>query len=342
MLGHIMDNKSWLSEIKKTEGLNDCELPGEIEFGGTQEEAILTLKGKSVAGNMQSDAAAFEAWSMALLVHGGATRVRVELEDGLARDPDKHTQRFLYRLGRFHELFPVDVNSYAQSAGAFVGTPLLNQPGDSRRSDDEGDRLGTISKDSLTGWEENLEKALEVSPNLKKAFTRESQGGFRIMRQWPVGLFESRVSDNTRVFPGRRSAIDLMGIDGSTLLLFELKKDGNCKAGAVSEIFFYANVMRDALLGRFAFEDEHSPASLAPITAKDVMLCTDIRAIILAPRLHPLIYNDKGAGGPTIIGALNEASHRTWGDKPIHFEAWKLGVDESSVPMDFTFACVVG
>lgn len=38
--------------------------------------------------------------------------------------------------------------------------------------------------------------------------------------------------------------------------MFELKKPGNAKVGAISEVFFYAMVMKDVISGHFAFEGE--------------------------------------------------------------------------------------
>lgn len=75
------------------------------------------------------------------------------------------------------------------------------------------------------------------------------------MHQWPVGLFHDSVRNENHVFTGSKSAIDLIAVDDDTLLLFELKNGKNAKGGALSETFFYACVMRDALLGDFRVEE---------------------------------------------------------------------------------------
>ena len=54
-------------------------------------------------------------------------------------------------------------------------------------------------------------------------------------------------AEGKQIFTGGKSAIDLIGIRDDTLVLFELKKSGNRKVGAVSELLFYASVMRDAI-----------------------------------------------------------------------------------------------
>jgi hypothetical protein len=342
----ILDREGWLEKLQKEPGLETVKLPSGIEFGGTVGEAVLTLTEKGIAANMQNDDAAFEGWAMALLVHGGANHIRVDLRNR------QHVERFLYRLGRFDELLSVDANRYAKSARAINGADatngrlFLNQPGPRFIEDGERRmRSEGISKDILRGsedklWSEGkLEKALEVSPSLKKTFATGNSGSMRIMRQWPVGLFEGKVAEANALFPYGRSAIDLIGIDDATLLLFEIKKSGNSKVGALSETFFYACVMRDALLGRFKFEEKEQPKG-NEVTTDQILLCKKIRAVILAPDLHPLVHNPRGSNGGNIFARLNEAAELKWHDKPVQFEIWTLGVDESTIPADFTFSPV--
>jgi hypothetical protein len=158
------------------------------------------------------------------------------------------------------------------------------------------------------------------------------------MRQWPVGLFHDSVADGNYVFTGGKSAIDLIAVDGDTLLLFELKNGKNAKAGALSETFFYACVMRDALLGNFRFEETPILERLA-LSRNDIKKCKRIRAVILAPRFHVLIHNECGSGKPSMLTRLSEAARRTWTDVPVEFETWQFKVGDNSNDFEFTKAC---
>jgi hypothetical protein len=70
-------------------------------------------------------------------------------------------------------------------------------------------------------------------------------------------------------------------------LPFGLKKDGNRKVGAISELFFYSCLMRDALGGDFKFEERPSKPNCAG-SIGDIWRCSSICAVLLAPATHPL------------------------------------------------------
>jgi hypothetical protein len=107
------DNKRWQAElreqaaVRETKGLQNCQFPGstEIQIGGTRKRATITMTKKGLKANMQTDASAFEAWSLALFLHCGVKSIQIGLDAGA--EPDGlHYERFLYRLQRFSELFP--------------------------------------------------------------------------------------------------------------------------------------------------------------------------------------------------------------------------------------------
>jgi hypothetical protein len=57
---------------------------------------------------MQTDAAAFEAWALALLFHCGVQSVKIGLAPEALSEASLHYERFLYRLQRFHTIyFPI-------------------------------------------------------------------------------------------------------------------------------------------------------------------------------------------------------------------------------------------
>ena len=153
------------------------------------------------------------------------------------------------------------------------------------------------------------------------------------MRRWPVGLFKESVARGKQIFTGGKSGIDLIGIRNDTLVLFELKKSGNQKVRAVSELLFYTNVMRDAIGDSAIFKFESSDAkencSFGP---EDILRCSSIRAVLLAPKFHPMITE------PRIFADLNEAALKQFGsDRSICFEmtTFKRPVDDCS---DFEFS----
>jgi hypothetical protein len=153
------------------------------------------------------------------------------------------------------------------------------------------------------------------------------------MRQWPVGLFDRKVAKEHGIFTGGKSAIDLVGIRNDTLVLFELKKAGNRKVGAVSELLFYASVMRDAIgaSAMFRFESKGKTENCA-IGPKDILQCSKICAVLLAPKFHPLISE------PRMFEVLNAAMKRLHSDRPIHFETAMISSCPNDKYRDFKFS----
>ena len=145
------------------------------------------------------------------------------------------------------------------------------------------------------------------------------------MRQWSVGLFDGKVAKGHEIFTRGKSAIDLIGIRGDTLVLFELKKSGNEKVGAVSELLFYAGVMRDAIGSNPIFKFKCRSASKnCAIGPEDILRCSRISAVSLAPKFHSLISE------PRMFEALNAATIRLYSDRPISFETATI----SGFPLD--------
>jgi hypothetical protein len=322
-----------VAEWKETPGLERCVLPkGHVRYDFNERDVTITLLPKCCDLNMQDDAAAVEAWCLALLA-AGAERVRIDTSQ--LQHETKHRTRLAYRLAHFCELFPMVEDADGLSSevfGCHSDRLLLNQPLS------EADRIPSSVIAELidpNGPESRIETAFEVLPELKRAFSPNGHQTMRVMRQWPVGLFNGEVAHKSRIFTGGKSAIDLIAIDGETLLLFELKNGKNKKIGALSEIFFYACVMRDLLLKRFQFEEGRILDNLA-ISRAHIMQCREVRAVILAPRLHPLIWNEKGRQqSKNVVDLLNEATAREWGvNVPVRFEAWTFKPAEAN---DFEF-----
>jgi hypothetical protein len=145
-----------------------------------------------------------------------------------------------------------------------------------------------------------------------------------------VGLFEGQVARGNEIFTGGKSAIDLIGVSDKSLVLFELKTHLNRNVGAISELLFYASVMRDAIRGELQFEQQPSPKNCV-ITRDDILGCANIRAVLIAQRMHPLIQN------PFIFQELNAALAQHWRDKAVTFETAQIKTIPSDPDGDFSF-----
>lgn len=334
----MLDNLGWQAELRKTsiDDFRQCRFPGstEIAISGDRDRVTMTLTKKGLHANMQTDAAAFEAWALALLCHCDVKNVVIAVEEGLQK-PDKgpetqHFERFLYRLTRFAELFPDQVTVDRELAGSAraLGSErglFMNQPSSHRPEVEREARIRKLFDNAGRHSESDLEKALEVSDTFRKMLGLE-----KVMRQWPVGLFDGRVDNSNRVFNGGKSAIDLIGIRGTELVLVELKKDGNRKAGAISELLFYSSLMRDVLKGHFKFAEQPQKRNCA-MSGIDIMHCTSISGVLLAPAMHPLI------GDPAIVSALNAAFARRWSDLPVRFDVVLIGAIPKQLHEEFSF-----
>ena len=322
------DNQQWEVKLRKNVvNLKNCRFPksSEIELGGTIERATITMKEKGLHANMQTNASAFEAWALTLLCHCGAQSVQISAGELDAEAKDPHYERFLYRLKRFVELFPNCVTStfVPEPKALEQGRRVWNQS-NSRPDANPTERMAAASVPGCS--ESDLELALEVSSAFKSHFRLD-----KVMRQWPVGLFDECVAKRNQVFTGGKSGIDLIGIRGDTLVLFELKKAGNEQVGSVSELLFYANVMRDALgtSAIFKFESQKARKNCA-IGPEDIVRCSRICAVLLAPEFHPLITE------PRIFEELNRATKKLYSDRPIQFETAVLNVPQNECG-DFVF-----
>jgi len=111
--------------------------------------------------------------------------------------------------------------------------------------------------------------------------------GTEVLRQIPVGVFAQEVSKNTRVFPGLGGKVDLGAIDDTKgVWLFELKKPGNNKVGAISELLFYSHVIRDVQLGILGYDEKRKGKNEHGICDAD-----RVASFILAEHLNSSLDN---------------------------------------------------
>ena len=136
--------------------------------------------------------------------------------------------------------------------------------------------------------------------------TIAEQGGISLTgslwRQLPVGLFEGKKSEETRVFTGRKSAIDLWSTSGDSIVIFELKAQ-NVKVGILTELMFYANYMADMYVNN-TFDPLPPPVSRALYRGYRQLFSLPFRrvqAAMLTDRLHPLIT-------PAVLAEMNRGA----------------------------------
>jgi hypothetical protein len=314
-----MNNEYWGKELAKAHklvrgGRRAIRLPAQnqIQFAGGIDCVTLTMQPEAFFANLQENAAAFEAWSLALRVWCKVKKIELRWQSPAKGTCDDnkwcHYQRFLYRVERFRSLFPdwfyVSQNPREKAEALEAGPFFLNT---AKIRPQEVPPHGTAALESMR--EADLEKYLCASSKFKQHFLLEILG-----RQFPVGLFRESVLASNLIFTGKKSAIDLLGTGGQTLRLFELKAKRYIPAGILSEIIFYASVLRDVIPGpagkaRFQLNDGRE-SNGKEVCATDIRCCKRIEAVLLGLQFHPLI------GDCLIIQALNEAADLHWNRSP--------------------------
>jgi hypothetical protein len=294
------------------------KLPSGIRFEDQDETVRLELTARGITANMQEDAGAFEGWSLAF--HRWC-KVKVEL--GWEILPENatpahllHYQRFLYRVAYFKGLFPEwfavesSLEKELSNARALGQSCVLNVE----------DKERDITEKPGGKPERRMELML-----LKSDKFAEHYGFPHRARDihFPVGLFEGVKRGNTRIFPGGAANIDLVCLDDEVFWIFELKAEENYPVGILTESFFYASVIRDALRGgHFRFVASRPGAQINPEVLKSV---TQIEAVMLGHKIHPLL--DSG-----LISILNDAVEGHWNADlsrvRVHFRADQLLSDE--------------
>jgi len=318
-----MNHATWAKELKNEYAdwagrKRNIKLPkpdrNAIDVSGSRESLTLTLGAKALGGNMQDDGSAFEAWALAFHFWCGVERI--EFAWDIPEPAPKHTHgnphynRFLYRVDRFCEMFPGVVcvgeanrAALAQSHTRTASRLELNSPSMRR------EKAKSSSCESL------LEKLLAdggipLPPTIPQ---------LKLDRQLPVGLFLGEVAGKNAVFTAKASAIDLWGVDGDTAWIFELKAAGNCKVGIVSELLFYANLIRDMLspeMPSFVFGRQSALSQCRRIEA-----CFLVQESDKGRAFHPLLEPD--LNGRCLLDLLNSAQRLA--GIPVRFRTAVLG-----------------
>jgi hypothetical protein len=348
-----MENNEWTVRLQehykiKTGKTTRARLPGPnaIAICGDSKRIVITMSDRGLLANMATDEAAFEGWALALRTWCDVEKIALAW-DVPSRDVcHPQYQRFLYRAFRFRELFgdwfevSKSDNEWVPSAKALRGGPLLlNEPGTRGLP---GENRAPAAEDERSKAEDKiasevrpmplLEAALELLLYSSKAFRAHFELS-QVDRQRPVGLFSDTVSEKTRIFTGGASAIDLIGFANETLSIFELKKPGNTRVGALSELFFYAAVIRDVAGPKAPFKFSGAPSTVGTtVHSVDIRKCTQIKAVLLHHDIHPLLAD------PHVFGCINAAVRKHWdtvpGRVPVIFSTAAYSIENGK---DFSF-----
>lgn len=327
--GASQEHEQWAEDLKsardrRTNTRRAVRLPtkDEIEFKGSSNFLTIRLRRGApdggVLGNMQSDGSAFEAWALAFHFWCGVERVEVawDIPEPDPKHPrgNPHYNRFLYRVDRFCGMFP---------DWACVSTANQLEWAQSPMSEDSRLELNSPTKSrDVPPSPKAKEATLEF--RLSKYGARHEQGRIPLLppfpaldldRQLPVGLFLNNKAKGNEVFTAKASAIDLWGVDGDAAWLFELKTARNRKMGIVSELLFYANLIRDMIspeMPTFVFRE---PTELSRCRRIEACFIGQEPQTGKAGPFHPLLEAD--LNGRCILGLLNKA--RQLAGIPVHF-----------------------
>lgn len=281
--------KDLLKKLKRVCKNNSLKLPAGIDFDYDETKKTLKMKMKNgIKQNMQEDCSAFEGWALGFKANLENSIERVELDWDEQYEPLKegeewrHFNRFLYRVDKFQELYdwftvPNPHKSWNDQKNAGNWQQLvLNKPGLRKETtEDNGLRKTEHDMEGFFTTPEGSAKLKQAVNNFYKIDLNE------IKNQFPVGVFDSEVIKGTYIFTGGKSAIDLYSIgQDHSFNIFELKIEQNVKVGIVSELFFYASLIKDVIDNNIKYE-------LTDLV--DISKLDKVNAFFLTPRLHPMI-----------------------------------------------------
>jgi len=287
----------------------NVNLPAALSFYRRRGAWEIEMGPKQVIANLQTDAAAFEGWALAIKRWAGAEERGLEVH--LRWKPPRkvingsskhllHYERFLYRVIRFKEnvdWFKVarGCNEHLEKSKVLTrnGKPknkeavfLVNVPGE------RTEHKVSKASNALRMSERDIEIWFRRHP---KQLLESIGWGGKLKRQVPVGIFDGKITSGKRVFPGASGKVDLAATDSKKgVALFELKKPGNSKIGALSELLYYTHVIRD--IGTvFSYRPEDMGEFEDAIAS-----ATRVRGFMLATELHPLLDKE-------VFGLLKKA-----------------------------------
>ena len=295
-----MDKGEILAVIKKK--VYYAELPSKMDVSVMDDTLHIIIDADGVLQNMQNDASAFEGWVFCIKsFFPNITNVIIDweepvlsLEEKVLANQRKHFNRFLLRVVWFIENYPWATVAESKKEtiemfGRRISQLTLNFPlQDSKDKSEKGEN----------------DKAMKYEAMLETAVYQYLSTLGNANHQLPMGLFDGAVSKVTAITPGGASQADLWRIDHDKFYVYELKdciNSDNTHVGIITELMFYANVLYRLFItyeihypneaGKFR-TDKREKASRGLELVLDAIHAhsiTQIKAVLLTDRLHPLI-----------------------------------------------------
>ena len=279
-----MNSNDILKALKDKTNCHTLRLPRDIDFHLEQRKLCISVKRPD--GNMQSNEAAFESWTLAIKAAfiDGIEKVVLHVDPGFkCETQNSHYNRFLWRANNFQDMFDwFTVGNIQNDLIAFMSQKFcdvkINQPSADR---------GPVVNSSGERFIEYLFVSKYKAELCCKLQCDE------IKNQIPVGLFAGKVSKNRAIFTGGGSAIDLMGYEvPDTLHLIELKKGANCGLGIISEFLFYAFVLYNLCVRNPPVINFDGEVKVDSFKFLDNHKYNEIKGHLLVEKSHPLLDND--------------------------------------------------
>lgn len=323
-----LDMKTLLSNAyKKLESSKKRQIKWPSGILAFKEANTITLKLDETATkqNMQTDGNAFESWILALValsevekcfrcnytvnfhemtkpLYSSSNPEKQELQE---RRDWQNYQRLLFRIKLFEELFGRKWFSITDKTKSIIEKDCLYYNAESlvinTGSVGRDNPPTTDNEDGLS--ESQLEWDLCKNGDYKTCIPDAFKTG-PVYRQFPIGIFENKVSKVNSIFPRGKACIDLVanGNDGNSFWIFELKKHLDSPAlGIISELLFYAAIVRDMVAGNIKGKDpKDDHCYKLSWLNNNTPQKSIINACFLAPNYHPLFFEG-------IITILNEA-----------------------------------
>ena len=295
-----MDKNDILKALKNK--VYYAELPSKMDVCLNNNTLHIIIDADGVLQNMQNDASAFEGWVFCIKsFFPNITNVIIDwgepvfsLEEKVQANQRKHFNRFLLRVVWFVENYSwaTVAKSKKETIEVFdrrISQLTLNFPlQDSKDKSEKGDN----------------DKAMKYEAMLETAVYQYLSTLGNANHQLPMGLFDGAVSKATAITPGGASQADLWRIDHDKFYVYELKdciNSDNTHVGIITELMFYANVLYRLLITheiQYPLEadkfhtDKREKASRGLELVLDAIHAhsiTEIKAVLLTDRLHPLI-----------------------------------------------------
>ena len=287
----------------KLTSISGIKLTSQIDFEIQDDTLRVTINDPS--GNVQDDKAAFESWIVAIMAKNNEEqevmldnkkqKVLLDIKKVILNlGPDKidlgnpHFRCFMWRAYNFSKIYPdwFQIGNFSGQVQDFMNTnfidAVLNQPTKKRETPEKS------NKEPYIEW---------LFTNQYKSELCQLIGCNKIVNQFPVGIFIGKKSNKTALFPDKKRAIDIIGIEYPDILHFIELKYEDKPIGIISEFLLYAYTLREKFITKtIRFDDKIKVSEYKDFESFEAKA---IKGHLLAQDYHPLIT-------PDVIELLNE------------------------------------